>query len=105
MTSSELLYIISAIDKLANFYNEHGNYIREQDCYRMIDGINLYWTDIIKKVDTTQGLDVAKAYDLNYGDDKPCGNCGHAYYRHFDSYEDMSPVGCKYCECMEFVKV
>lgn len=23
--------------------------------------------------------------------------CGHAYYRHFDTYENMRPVGCKYC--------
>ena len=28
--------------------------------------------------------------------------CGHAYERHFDSYEDMYPVGCKYCECWTF---
>lgn len=25
--------------------------------------------------------------------------CGHVYYRHFDTYEDMAPVGCKYCDC------
>lgn len=41
-------------------------------------------------------------YDPEYGDDKEC-LCGHAYYRHFDSYEDMSPVGCKYCRCYTFV--
>lgn len=28
--------------------------------------------------------------------------CGHTYERHFDSYEDMAPVGCKYCLCYEF---
>ena len=41
-------------------------------------------------------------YDRNYGDDKLC-KCGHPYYRHFDTYDDMYPCGCKYCECEEFV--
>ena len=35
-------------------------------------------------------------YDPDYGDDKMC-QCGHPYYRHFDTYEKMKPVGCKYC--------
>lgn len=37
-------------------------------------------------------------YDTEFGDDKIC-KCGHPYYRHFDTYEDMAPVGCKYCDC------
>ncbi len=40
-------------------------------------------------------------YNECYGDDRLC-KCGHPYYRHFDSYEDMAPVGCKYCGCGEF---
>jgi len=40
-------------------------------------------------------------YDRNFGNEKECV-CGHAYYRHFDSYENMEPVGCKYCGCDEF---
>lgn len=43
-----------------------------------------------------------KIYDKNYGDDLEC-TCGHPYYRHFDSYEDMLHVGCKYCGCYDFV--
>lgn len=35
-------------------------------------------------------------YDSNFGDDKAC-ECGHPYYRHFDTYDDMAPIGCKYC--------
>jgi hypothetical protein len=35
-------------------------------------------------------------YDPAFGDDRLC-ECGHSYYRHFDTYEDMAPVGCKYC--------
>tara|TARA_R110000824_G_scaffold12226_7_gene53670 strand:- start:70032 stop:70373 length:342 start_codon:yes stop_codon:yes gene_type:complete len=46
----------------------------------------------------------AKAYDEDFGDNRLC-KCGHTYYRHFDTYEGMSPVGCKYCyyeECEGF---
>lgn len=28
--------------------------------------------------------------------------CSHAYHRHFDSYGEMYPCGCKYCECRYF---
>jgi len=41
------------------------------------------------------------AYDPKFGDDKIC-ECGHPYYRHFDSYEQMRAVGCKYCDCHVF---
>lgn len=30
-------------------------------------------------------------------------NCGHKYYRHFDTHDDMLPVGCKYCLCVKWV--
>lgn len=45
-----------------------------------------------------------RAYNPNYGDDRIC-ECGHSYYRHFDSWEDMQPDGCKYCPCYEFVEL
>lgn len=41
-------------------------------------------------------------YDKTYGDDRLC-ECGHEYYRHFDTYDDMRHVGCKYCQCYTFV--
>lgn len=44
-----------------------------------------------------------RKYNPNYGDDRIC-ECGHSYYRHFDSYDNMAVVGCKYCECFEFVE-
>ncbi len=40
--------------------------------------------------------DIAEFYDSNFGDNKLC-ECGHEYYRHFDTYDNMAPVGCKYC--------
>lgn len=40
-------------------------------------------------------------YNPEYGDDERC-RCGHSYYRHFDSYEDMYACGCKYCACDTF---
>jgi hypothetical protein len=46
---------------------------------------------------------VDRFYNPNYGDNRLC-QCGHKYYRHFDTYEDMSPTGCKYCFCEEFVE-
>jgi len=42
-------------------------------------------------------------YNPQYGDDRTC-KCGHSYYRHFDTYEQMYPCGCKYCQCGTFVE-
>lgn len=39
---------------------------------------------------------LADQYDPNYGDNNEC-LCGHPYYRHFDTYDDMAAIGCKYC--------
>ena len=46
---------------------------------------------------------VQKMYNPSYGDNRKC-ICGHSYYRHFDSYENMETCGCKYCGCQEFVE-
>ena len=40
-------------------------------------------------------------YNPNFGDDRICV-CGHSYIRHFDTYEDYYPAGCKYCTCGGF---
>lgn len=42
-----------------------------------------------------------REYNPKFGDDRMC-ECGHVYYRHFDSWEDMDPCGCKYCCCDTF---
>ena len=41
------------------------------------------------------------AYNKDYKGVQTCV-CGHDYYRHFDTYENMSTVGCKYCPCFIF---
>lgn len=46
---------------------------------------------------------VDRFYNPNYGDDRIC-KCGDPYYRHFDTYEQMYPCGCKYCDCYDFIE-
>ena len=46
-------------------------------------------------------IETDRKYNPKYGDDRKC-KCGHPYHRHFDSYEQMEAVGCKYCECYVF---
>lgn len=43
-------------------------------------------------------------YNPDYEDTRIC-ECGHTYAHHFDSYENMKPVGCKYCPCFKFVEL
>ena len=50
-------------------------------------------TDIQNKVN--------RLWNEDYDQNAKC-TCGHIYHRHFDGYEDMEPVGCKYCVCWEF---
>ena len=40
-------------------------------------------------------------WNPKYDENAEC-ECGDPYYRHFDTYEKMEAVGCKWCECMEF---
>jgi len=54
----------------------------------------------IEKVVTT----IEYNYNPKYGDNRLC-ECGHNYYRHFDSYESMYNVGCKYCGCGDFTEI
>lgn len=53
---------------------------------------------IFKTIVTKRRL---RLYNTNYGDARVC-ECGHPYYRHFDPYEQMRNVGCKYCGCFKF---
>jgi len=44
---------------------------------------------------------VEEAWNPNY-DQRALCKCGHEYFRHFDTLEDMFPIGCKFCECERF---
>jgi len=46
-------------------------------------------------------VNVEKKWNKEYDQESKC-ECGHPYYRHFDSYEKMDAIGCKYCECYNF---
>ena len=45
-----------------------------------------------------------RIWNPDFDQDAVCARarCGHLYYRHFDSYDDMAPCGCKYCPCYTF---
>jgi len=59
-------------------------------------GVFLLEHDPDTRVLVPKGNDPSLVYDKEFGDGRDC-ECGHPYYRHFDTYEDMAPVGCKYC--------
>lgn len=42
-----------------------------------------------------------RIWNPDYDQSAKCA-CGHIYSRHFDGYDDMRGVGCKYCECFTF---
>ena len=46
-------------------------------------------------------IETDKKYNPKYGNNRMC-KCGHPYHRHFDSYEQMEAIGCKYCGCYDF---
>ena len=50
-------------------------------------------TELIERLEASQAL-----YDPDHDPSEKC-KCGHPYHRHFDSYENFAPVGCKYCDC------
>ncbi|AXH49265.1 hypothetical protein HWB76_gp137 [Streptomyces phage Blueeyedbeauty] len=56
--------------------------------------------EIVEQLET----EIARVWDENRDQDELC-KCSHPYHRHFDSYEDMHPIGCKYCECDTFERV
>ena len=71
------------------------NIIKCQDCNEEFLNEEAYLIELVsyKK----------RSYNPKYGDDRIC-ECGHPYHKHFDSYEDMEPCGCKYCQCRTFVE-
>ncbi len=46
-------------------------------------------------------IQLSRLWDKDRNQEARC-ICGHPYHRHFDSWDDMEPIGCKYCECYTF---
>ena len=77
-----------------NIRNEAKQWLLDHD---LVDAYLQDLVDLIEKVHYYQGYVGDKPeYDSHFGDNKKC-LCGHTYYRHFDTYDDMAPIGCKYC--------
>jgi hypothetical protein len=55
----------------------------------------------LEKIVQPDKVRIPPVYDPNFGDEKLCV-CTHSYYRHFDTYTGMFPIGCKYCPCQTF---
>lgn len=70
----------------------------ESSAQALINDAAIVLEQLLGEVDPTWNI---PKYDANFGDEKVC-TCGHSYYRHFDTYEDMAPIGCKYCDCHVF---
>jgi hypothetical protein len=58
-------------------------------------------SDMTKEKPFLEKVVVVEMYNPKYGDDRECV-CSHSYYRHFDTYDNMANVGCKYCGCDRF---
>jgi uncharacterized protein YbcC (UPF0753/DUF2309 family) len=80
--------------------------ISEEDYKLMKDLVKRYENNQFDIKDTKPYIyeykvDLTRKYNKEFGDNKEC-ECGHPYYRHFDTYEDMEACGCKYCGCYDF---
>lgn len=88
---TELLYEIAALNKQIQAEVSQSNGQLTASLLKLLSDLD--WT--------VHGWELPPAYDKAFGDDRLC-HCGHAYYRHFDTYEGMRPVGCKYCGCRQW---
>jgi len=63
------------------------------DLYKWLKGKE---TEVVEAVCNKLEIPNPPNYDPNFGDNRLC-KCDHTYYRHFDSHDNMEPIGCKYC--------
>lgn len=87
-------------------YEDGEKFYQSQTGVWLTDHVDLKYMSLIKPMETpdVNAKDmpyIHGKYNPEYGDDRVCV-CGHTYYRHFDSYDNMAPVGCKYCDCTKF---
>lgn len=77
-------------------YNEMKMLIADYENNEEISEIEQPYIEIIS-------IEKTYIYNPNFGDERIC-ECGHSYYRHFDTYDKMYACGCKYCGCGEFIE-
>lgn len=99
----ELMEYGESVNKIINRVTteiaEHGNY----NC-ALIESLTMQLKILEERLPasyTNAEPYINGEYNPEYGDNRLC-KCGHTYDRHFDSYDDMYPVGCKYCACSKF---
>jgi hypothetical protein len=89
-------------EKKAAAEREKETYLRLKAKYGHLEPVDGKLPNIEEEAYTyTQETVTHKHYNPAFGDDRIC-KCGHSYYRHFDSWENMYPIGCKYCQCGHF---
>jgi len=90
--------ILGNYHKRGQNYYWHIQYDNNTFGYNMEQSLKLISNSLTPYLEITR---IEYKYNPKYGDDRIC-KCGHPYYRHFDSYEDNYPIGCKYCDCCTF---
>jgi hypothetical protein len=80
---------------MANQAND-GRLIEEHVLSSTVDGAAGPYLVVHRVVEQTE-----ECWNAGYDQQAPC-KCGHPYHRHFDTWEDMYPIGCKYCDCPRF---
>jgi hypothetical protein len=85
------------IEKLAKqWLIEHEHYEYEPSFADDLDSLVALLVDVLDTERQGNYIGDDPEYDPGYGDNRKC-ECTHSYYRHFDTYDGMAPVGCKYC--------
>lgn len=67
------------------------------------ESILITWASIAEEILGSYASNGRPKFDPNHDENETC-KCGHPYHGHFDTYDDMYPTGCKYCDCDVFEK-
>lgn len=87
---------MNIIDLVKQWLIDHEHYEDEPSFHNDLKSLCNLIEEAISQAEYHRKYGDTLPYDDNFGDNKLC-LCGHPYYRHFDTYNNMAPVGCKYC--------
>ena len=109
-TKSQICHDLN-VDVLVDDSIVYARYFDDEHCTHYLlfnkDTILEDLDKIVKSYTTTEPYIVIEKviyvhkWNPNYDQSAIC-ECGHQYIHHFDSYENMEAVGCKYCQCNTF---